>query len=387
MDPNSVLRRTYLSSDEGARDFQACTAAWQQLITTWRIARPTSQHVRIPLAWMHLPSWQGAVGEPTFVGKPGRPTGPYQGSVITTLASGGADALPLRVLLTVTAVWSLAQATGNEASAASIPLTDSPGETGVSWATLTMVGPSRPKRTNAPTSTTTTTRPSSRTRTQRRRMRNAVQMLEHLGLVTVRTNRAGEITGLEPTAIPDPIEDHLRDSCHDASVPLSLWLKGWNATLWGDELVLLLMYLCAPHQPLYARPWILNGATIHTDASTRPGPQRITVGAVKFLSERKRHQQFGVHDARHRKMTHLHAFGIAHMKTAPVPPLPVRQALNRKRAVEVESAMAGTGDPSAAFLTSPTPLNEGEPSAAASYTIDLEAFTRNARLEVVTALL
>lgn len=387
MDPTSVLRRTYLSSDEGTHDFQACTAAWQHLIATWRIARPTSQHVRFPLAWMQLPSWTGAVGEPTSVGKPGRPTGPYQGSVVTTLASGGADALPLRVLLTLTAVWSLAQATSNEASAARIPLTDSPGGAGVSWATLTMVGPSRPKRTHVSSSMNTSTRPSSHARTQRRRMRNAVQMLEHLGLVTLRTNRAGEIAGLEPTAIPDPIEDNLRDSCHDASVPLSLWLKGWNATLWGDELVLLLMYLCAPNQPLYARPWVLNGATIHTDASTRPGPQRITVGAVKFLSERKRHQQFGVHDARHRKMAHLHAFGIAHMKTAPVPPLPVRQALNRKRAAELESATAGTGDPSAAFLTSATAVNESEPSAAASYTINLEAFDRNARLEVVTALL
>ena len=387
MDPNSALRRTYLSSDEGTRDFQACTSAWQQLIATWRIARPTDQHVRFPLAWMQLPSWTGAVGEPTSVGKPGRPTGPYQGSVVTTLASGGADALPLRVLLTLTAVWSLARDSGNEASAASIPLTDSPGEAGVSWATLTMVGLSRPKRTTAPTSTTASTRPSSRARTQRRRMRNAVQMLEHLGLVTVRTNRAGEIAGLELTALPDPIEDNLRDSCQDAWVPLSLWLKGWNATLWGDELVLLLMYLCAPHQPLYARAWVLNDVTIHADASTRPGPQRITVGAVKFLSERKRHQQFGVHDARHRKMAHLHAFGIAHRKTAPVPPLPVRQALNRKRAAELQSATAGTGDPSAALVTSPPPVDESEPSAAASYTFDLEAFDRDARSGVVNALL
>jgi len=387
VDPTSALRRTYLSSDEGTHDFQACTEAWQHLITTWRFAQPTDRPVRFPLAWMHLPSWTGAVGEPTFVGKPGRPTGPYQGSVVTTLASGGADALPLRVLLTLTAVWWLAQTTSNEASAASIPLTDSTGETGVSWATLTMVGPSRPKRTTAPTSTTTSTRPSSRARTQRRRMRNAVQMLEHLGLVTVRTNRAGEIAGLELPAIPDPIEDNLRDSCHDASVPLSLWLKGWNATLWGDELVLLLMYLCAPSQPLYARTWVRNGVTSYTDESTRPGPQRTTVGAVKFLSERKRHQQFGVHDARHRKMTNLHAFGITHRKTAPVPPLPVRQALNRKRAAELDAATAGTGDPSAFFLTSLTALNEDEPSAAASYTIDLEAFTRNARSEIVTALL
>lgn len=317
------FRLADLTSKHAMAELKANAAAWGRLIAEFGPRRPAGHLVHVPLALLQMDTWQGRV-----ITSRADPTGSSAASVVTTLANGGADGLVLRLFLVLWAARDMcdpARVTELE----SIPLLDRvKGKDRYTWQSLTRVGPSI---------RADPSRPATRDQT-RRRITRAVHRLEYLGLVTVHRDHLGRIVGIRLNADPSPVPVELRGGCSDVYLPLAYWLSGWNALLWADDIVNLLMLLAGPTTTVYLRylrtlGYRQAGMTLRPPANLTPRQFRKSGSADResllnwlvddegdayeamekpavFVSERRRVQQFGVHSNRYTKVADLVDFGL-----------------------------------------------------------------------------
>lgn len=390
VEPAADPRPDFLTSEPWNSDYSAYKLAWSELLRQWPVARAGDLPVRIPLQWLLRAGSPGQTPPPPSAGSQEHQPGPAHRSVVSALAARGADGLALRLLLAITAVSALAKAAGQYEHVSHIPLLPptKPNAPTVSWAALTMLGPTRAQLRER------RARPGKATarKTSQLRMYRAVRSLEARGLITVHRNRAGELASLTPAELPPPLPSDVRAGCNDAHLPLTFWLDGWNAVLWADEVIVLLMYSAAPPARLYADRRVLNnGQIVELDWSTHAREGWAPVGWVRFLSKSRRQQQFGVCKTRYRCLPNLLRLRIMKQVTTPVKPLAVRKALNAA-AHEHNQALtraqpAGTSDLSVDLSSLKTLYDEDAPAAAAAYTINEEAFRGDARTALITTFL
>lgn len=317
-----TFRLQDLTSRFAKADLKASKAAWVRLVKEFGPRRSAEALVHIPLSMVMATSWQGRVVDSSDV-----VDSAPRASVLTQLANGGADGLALRLFLSL---WAARQICDPEriSELSAIPLFDrGRAKSPFTWQSLTRVGPTprgNPGR--------TPTRDQSR-----RRIVRAAERLEQLRLVEVARNHLGQVSGLRVNYVPVHVPVPIRGGCSEVFLTLDFWRQGWNALLWADDIVNLLVYLSGPPSLVYQRrPARFNyramGRTMRPPSSLTPRQFDVTQRGEKmrvtwfiddegdayevlpepavFLSERRRLQQFGLHANRYTKIADLVDFGL-----------------------------------------------------------------------------
>lgn len=204
-------------------------------------------------------------------------------------------------------------------------------------------------------------------------------------LAVARTGH-GRISHLSVLPMPDEIQLLLRGGCTDAVLPATYWTKGWNAALWGDDIMNLLAFCAAPIQPLLAHFALNGGRLMRAGLTTRIPDDSVLSGGfdpedptiprtifldpggdqyvhrgdyASFLSASKRSQQFGIHDNRYTKIADLVDFRVLRQRTfGALPNWAERSRLLAAGIPEGSSAVIATQGTARAYSIEETTLGE-----------------------------
>jgi len=381
-------RRLLLSSARFLASYTDTHEAWGKFRSKAKIRQLTYQ-VRVPLSLLQCPGFGGrSATSPRLATVRGRPKGVgHEPSILGRLASGGRDALALRLYLTMLAVDMFASDMVQD-----IPLMPPPDDpSAISWATLTHVSRSVRHKTKAQRRNKSLSGEELR-RTQRSRLKDAVDLLRSMGLVSIVSGPRGTVAGLKLSAIPPDVPVTERAGCSDVWLPITYWVNGWNAVLWGDDIINFLAFCSLPESDVFGLPvTVADGGTRYIDKTTRPPigdgsevTKMVPTGEkARWMSHSRRVNQFGIHDVRYSKRDDLRSFRLIKLVTSPSRPIP-RQDDDLDWLLDLlppsePSAASEPGTPFVVLDSQPGPLTVG------GYQVHLDNLSNDGRTAVTRA--